>query len=193
MSERRAGVDAPGGLITRRGLIKMGLMAAVPMLIPGVAMAGFRVISKRTRKLSFHNLHTGENLNVVYFEKGKYIPGALEEIDYILRDFRQNEIKPIDPALLDLLAGIHHRLDTREPFDIISGYRSPQTNAMLHANSEGVAVHSLHVEGKAIDICVPGRELVNVRRAALSMLGGGVGYYQRSGFVHVDTGRVRFW
>ena len=111
----------------------------------------------------------------------------------MLRDFRANEVKPIDPALLDLLTQIQHRLGTNESFQVISGYRSPLTNAMLHANSEGVAVHSLHIEGKAIDIRVPGRSLEQLRGAALALRDGGVGYYPKSDFVHVDTGRVRFW
>jgi uncharacterized protein YcbK (DUF882 family) len=185
--------DPAPALISRRKLLKMGLMAAVPALIPGAAMAAFHIVPKRSRSLSFYNLHTGESLKTTYFANGEYISGALEEINFILRDWRQNELKPIDPALLDLLAGIHHRLETREPFQIISGYRTPQTNAALHFRTEGVAVHSLHLDGKAIDICVEGRSLKNVRRAAMSMFGGGVGYYPRTGFVHVDTGRLRFW
>jgi uncharacterized protein YcbK (DUF882 family) len=185
-------IDEPA-VISRRKLLGMGLVAAVPALIPGAAMAAFRVIPKRSRSLSFYNLHTGESLKTTYFAKGEYIPGALREINHILRDWREDEVKPIDPALLDLLVGIHRRLDTKEPFQIISGYRTPKTNAMLHFATEGVAVHSLHLDGKAIDICVEGRSLNNVRRAAMSMLGGGVGYYPRTGFVHVDTGRIRFW
>jgi uncharacterized protein YcbK (DUF882 family) len=186
-------VNSAPALISRRKLLKMGLVAAVPALIPGAAMAAIRVIPKRSRALSFYNLHTGESLKRTYFANGEYIPGALEEINFILRDWRQNEVKPIDPALLDLLVGIHNRLGTKEPFQIISGYRTPKTNAMLHIQTEGVAVHSLHLDGKAIDICVEGRSLKNVRRAAMSMFGGGVGYYPRTGFVHVDTGRLRFW
>jgi len=185
--------DFAPALISRRKLLKMGLVAAVPALIPGAAMAAFHVIPKRARSLSFYNLHTGESLKTTYFANGEYISGALKEINFILRDWRQNEVKAIDPALLDLLAGIHNRLGTKEPFQIISGYRTPQTNAMLHIQTEGVAVHSLHLDGKAIDICVEGRSLKNVRRAAMSMFGGGVGYYPRTGFVHVDTGRLRFW
>ncbi len=127
-------------------------------------MAAYRVIPKRARALSFYNLHTGESLKTTYFANGEYIPGALHEINFILRDWRQNEAGLIDPALLDLLAGIHHRLATKAPFQIISGYRTPKTNAMLHFATEGVAVHSLHLDGKAIDICVEGRSLANVRR-----------------------------
>jgi len=186
-------VDAAPALVSRRKLLKMGLVAAVPALIPGAAMAAYRVIPRRSRSLSFYNLHTGESLKTTYFANGEYIPGALHQINFILRDWRENEVKPIDPALLDLLVGIHHRLGTKEPFQIISGYRTPKTNAMLHFRTEGVAAHSLHLDGKAIDICVEGRSLKNVRRAAMSMFGGGVGYYPRTGFVHVDTGRIRFW
>ena len=185
--------DGAAALISRRNLLKLGLVAAIPALIPGAAMAAYRVIPKRSRSLSFYNLHTGESLKTTYFVKGEYIPGALQEINFILRDWRQNEVKPIDPALLDLLAGIQRRLETSQPFQIISGYRTPKTNAMLHFRSEGVAVHSLHLDGKAIDITVEGCSLKNVRRAAMSMFGGGVGYYPRTGFIHVDTGRIRFW
>jgi uncharacterized protein YcbK (DUF882 family) len=185
--------DLAPALVGRRKLIKLGLAAVVPALIPGAAMAAVHLIPKQSRSLSFHNLHTGESLKTTYFADGEYIPGALAEINFILRDWRQNEVKAIDPALLDLLAGIHQRLETQEPFQIICGYRTPKTNAMLHFRSEGVAVHSLHLDGKAIDICVQGRSLANLRRAAISMFGGGVGYYPRTGFVHVDTGRIRYW
>jgi len=150
-------------------------------------------VELRRRSLKFYNLHTGESLSTTYWQDGRYLPGELDRVNYILRDFRANEIKPINPALLDLLVRIQHRLGTAEPFQVISGYRSPLTNAMLHANGEGVAVHSLHIEGKAIDITVPGRSLAELRAAALAQQAGGVGYYPRTGFVHVDTGRVRFW
>jgi uncharacterized protein YcbK (DUF882 family) len=162
------------------------------LLVPAVAMAR-TTVQLRRRSLKFYALHTGESLTTTYWEDGRYIPGELDRVNYILRDFRANEVKPIDPALLNLLTRIHHRLGTNEPFQVISGYRSPLTNAMLHANSEGVAVHSLHIEGKAIDICVSGRSLAQLRGAALAQQAGGVGYYPKSNFVHVDTGRVRFW
>lgn len=143
--------------------------------------------------MKFYNLHTGESLHSVYWENGKYVNEELARINYVLRDFRVNEVKAIDPALLDLLTVIQKRLDTSESFHVISGYRSPITNAMLHARSEGVAVHSLHVDGRAIDIRVPGRSLTNLRTAAMTIHRGGVGYYPRSEFVHVDTGRPRSW
>jgi uncharacterized protein YcbK (DUF882 family) len=150
-------------------------------------------VQLRRRSLKFYALHTGESLTTTYWEDGRYIPGELDRVNYILRDFRANEVKPIDPALLDLLTRIQHRLGINEPFQVISGYRSPVTNAMLHANSEGVAVHSLHLQGKAIDITLKGRSLEQLRGAALAQRSGGVGYYPKSDFVHVDTGRVRYW
>jgi uncharacterized protein YcbK (DUF882 family) len=145
------------------------------------------------RSVKIYNLHTGESLNTCYCENGRYVEGALNEINYIMRDFRANEIKAIDPSLLDLLYSLNRRLATSEPFDLISGYRSPATNAMLAARSEGVARHSLHIEGKAADIRVPGRQLGEVWRASMDLWTGGVGFYPRSDFVHVDVGRVRFW
>ncbi len=181
------------GTISRRRFVRTALMAAVPMMVPGVAMAALRLPGTKPRSLSFYNLHTGESLKRTYFEDGDYVPEALHEINYVLRDFRTGQVKTIDPRLLDLLVAIHRNLETSKPFDVISGYRSPATNAMLHARSEGVAVHSLHIQGKAIDIRVPGRALVALRRTAMSLRGGGVGYYPHSDFVHVDTGRVRYW
>jgi len=178
--------------LSRRGFLRIGAIAAAQLVVPAVAIAR-ATVQLRRRSLKFYNLHTGESLSTTYWQDGHYVPGELDRVNYILRDFRANEVKPIDPALLDLLVQIQHRLGTAEPFQVISGYRSPVTNAMLHANSEGVAVHSLHLEGKAIDITVPGRSLAQLRGAALAQQAGGVGYYPRTGFVHVDTGRVRFW
>ncbi|MBV8844715.1 MAG: DUF882 domain-containing protein [Bryobacterales bacterium] len=146
-----------------------------------------------TRSVVFYNLHTSEHLSAVYFENGRYIPDALQEVNYFFRDFRVNQVKPIDPRLLDLLYELRLALDTPQPFNLISGYRSALTNAMLASRSEGVARHSMHIEGRAADINVPGRDLQQVQRVALAIQGGGVGYYPHSGFVHVDTGRVRRW
>ena len=183
----------PTGTLSRRRLLKLGTLIAGTALIPGVALADLRVPYPPERTLKFYNLHTGESLSTTYCEKGCYVDGALKQINYILRDFRANEIKPIDPRLLDLLYTINRRLYTPEPFDIISGYRSPATNAMLAGRSEGVARHSMHIQGKAADIRVPGRPLGEVWRAAIGLWSGGVGFYPRSDFVHVDVGRVRFW
>lgn len=145
------------------------------------------------RDLAFHNLHTGEKLTVTYWEHGRYLPDALSEVNHVLRDHRANEVHPIDPDLLDTLDALQQRLDTQATFEVISGYRSPETNRRLRAQGRNVAVYSLHMEGEAIDIRVPGRDLSQVRDAALSLQKGGVGYYPRSQFVHVDVGNVRSW
>ncbi len=185
--------DASWGTLNRRQLLKIGTVIAGCAIAPGAAMAALRVGYAPERSLKIYNLHTGESLNATYCEKGCYVGEALRDINYIMRDFRANEIKPIDTRLLDLLYTLNRRLDTSEPFQLISGYRTPKTNAMLAARSEGVAHHSLHIEAKAADIRVPGRQLREVWMASMSLMAGGVGYYPRSDFVHVDVGRVRYW
>lgn len=146
-----------------------------------------------SRQLRFYNTHTGEQSNTVYWADGIYQPEGLTEIDRILRDHRSNEISNMDTRLLDLLYLLATTLDTNERFHVISGYRSPASNALLREKSQGVAKHSLHMEGLAIDIRVPGRALADLRLAAIGLKGGGVGYYPTSDFVHVDVGRVRTW
>jgi len=144
------------------------------------------------RSLSFYNLHTSEKLKTVYWAEGAYVPEGLAAINHHLRDYRTGEVREIDRRLLDLLYQLHGRLETNQPFQLISGYRSSATNAMLRAHSDGVAQHSLHMDGMAADIRVEGRSLEQIRQTALGMKLGGVGYYP-SQFVHVDVGRVRFW
>lgn len=146
-----------------------------------------------SRTLAFHNLHTGEKLKLEYWADGTYIPDALRSINHLLRDYRNGEEHVIEPKLLDLLSMIHGKLETQSPFEVISGYRSPATNAMLHAESSGVAAKSLHMQGMAIDIRLTDRALPDLHRTALEMRAGGVGYYPSSDFVHVDVGRVRTW
>jgi uncharacterized protein YcbK (DUF882 family) len=147
------------------------------------------------RELSFDNIHTGERLKVEYWVKGQYIPEALAEVNRFLRDFRSGQVHPISPQLLDLLAHLRTRLETNQPIIVISGFRSPATNALLRAEHEhsGVASKSLHMQGMAIDIRIPGRELADLHAVALAQRVGGVGYYPKSNFVHVDVGRVRSW
>ena len=145
------------------------------------------------RRAVLHNLHTGETFNEVFFANGAYVPGALAEAMRVLRDWRNGEEHAMDPRLFDALHAISARLDTDRPFQVISGYRSPRTNAMLHARSSGVAEHSQHVLGKACDVRVQGVDLRNLRKAALDVGAGGVGYYPVSNFVHVDVARVRQW
>ena len=148
----------------------------------------------RERDLAFHNTHTGERLRVTYWEGGRYQSDALREINHVMRDHRNNSVRRIDRNLLDQLFVLRKKLATSRPVHIISGYRSPKTNAMLRrTRGGGVARRSLHMSGRAIDIRVPGRSLNKVRLAALSMQTGGVGYYPGPHFVHIDTGRVRRW
>jgi uncharacterized protein YcbK (DUF882 family) len=146
-----------------------------------------------TRELKFTHTHTGERLAVEYFTGGTYLPDALATINQFLRDFRTSEVHAIDPGLLDLLHGLTGLTGSRQPFQVISGYRSPATNEMLRHLSEGVAAGSLHMQGRAIDIRLADVPLTTLRHAALAVRGGGVGYYPASDFVHVDTGRVRTW
>lgn len=146
-----------------------------------------------SRYLSLQSTHTGEKLKLTYWEKGKYLPDALAEVNHHLRDHRSNDKTRMDPELLDQLFIVRKKLDTEQPFMVISGYRSPNTNAMLREQGRGVAKRSLHMTGKAIDIRVPGRSLSQVRLAALSLHAGGVGYYPGPQFVHMDTGRIRRW
>jgi len=145
------------------------------------------------RSLSFVHTHTGESLSCVYYQAGCYRPATLARVNHFLRDFRTGEVHAIDPGVLDILFALRTRADRDEPFHVISGYRSPQTNAMLRRRSTGVAQHSLHMEGRAIDVRLPGFPTQKLRELALPMRRGGVGYYPKSDFVHLDTGRVRFW
>jgi len=165
------------------------LVASVPVLgAPRRLLA-----ASGPRELDFHHLHTGERLDVEYFDGTSYLPDALTTVNHFLRDFRTGDVHPIDPALLDLLHRLTDRTKTGRPFEVISGYRSPATNEMLRHRSEGVARNSLHMQGKAIDIRLADVPLVRLRNAALDVHRGGVGYYPASDFVHVDTGRVRTW
>jgi uncharacterized protein YcbK (DUF882 family) len=145
------------------------------------------------KTLSFEHMHTGEKLELTYFEHGNYIKDALQEINYLLRDFRTDETHPIDTALLDQMFDLKQILGFNKPFHIISGYRSPSTNAQLLKHSHGVAEHSFHLQGRAIDISVEGISSRTIRNTALAMAQGGVGYYPRNNFVHLDSGRFRTW
>jgi uncharacterized protein YcbK (DUF882 family) len=181
----------------RRALLKRGLFAGAVLLVaPRRLLAAVPVGSPAgpARALSFLNAHTGERLEATYFRAGEYQPDGLRAIDHVLRDHRTGEAKAVDRGLLDLLHTLRGELGTAEPFHVISGYRSPGTNARLAARSRGgVARHSLHMKGMAIDIQLPGVRLAVLREAALGMKAGGVGYYPDLGFVHLDVGRVRRW
>ena len=167
--------------------------AGVALAVAPFASARAEIAHVGARTLAFDNLHTGEKLAIDYWVDGAYVPDALRTINHLLRDYRNGEEHVIEPKLLDLLTILRARLDTQAPFEVISGYRSPATNAMLHAESSGVAAKSLHMQGMAIDIRVADRSLTDLHRAALELRAGGVGYYPASDCVHVDVGRVRTW
>jgi uncharacterized protein YcbK (DUF882 family) len=146
-----------------------------------------------SRTLRFDHTHTGEKLTVTYTAGERYLPSALLVIDRFLRDFRTGDVHPIDPQLLDQLHMLAAVTASPASFQVISGYRSPATNGSLRARSRGVAAHSLHLDGRAIDIRLPDVALADLREAAVSLRAGGVGFYPGSNFVHIDTGRVRRW
>ena len=145
------------------------------------------------RSLSFEHLHTGESLSVHYVEDGAYVPEALGEIDHVLRDHYNGAVHPIDPELLDILHAVARETGAKEPFQVISGYRSPETNERLRSSGRGVARNSMHLQGKAVDVRVADVPTTDLRDAGLALALGGVGYYGASDFVHFDSGRVRRW
>jgi len=179
---------------TRREMLRFGIVAGTlgAAALSGLPAKAFATTSG-VRRVALHNLHTGEALDAVYWEDGVYVPDAVQALNKVLRDFRTGDVHFMDPGLYDILDSISTKVDNNAPYQIISGYRSPKTNAALHARSEGVASHSLHMEGKAMDIRLNGVALDHLHKAALSLGKGGVGYYPTSNFVHVDVGRVRTW
>ncbi|MGD1880238.1 MAG: DUF882 domain-containing protein [Kiloniellaceae bacterium] len=191
----RKGNSSLEGAISRRqflGTAGAGIAAFSAMvLLPGFAFAAKDLPS--TRSLAFRNLHTGEEVAATYLRNGALQHDGLVTLNHVLRDWRSGEVWNMDPQLFDLLYALRRRLDSKAPFELISGYRSPRTNAQLADNSSGVAKRSLHMQGKATDIRLPERDLLALHKTALAMKAGGVGLYSKSGFVHVDTGRVRHW
>ncbi|MCC7127069.1 MAG: YcbK family protein [Acidobacteria bacterium] len=176
-------------LSCRRRFITSVAAAAPALLFSRSALAATNPV----RRLTFEHTHTGERLAVEYAHGDAYLPDALASVNRLLRDFRTGEVHDIDKGLLDLLHGLTALTETTRPFQVISGYRSPATNATLRQRSEGVASGSLHMRGMAIDIRLADVPLAKLRKAALAAGRGGVGYYPASDFVHVDTGRVRQW
>jgi uncharacterized protein YcbK (DUF882 family) len=175
----------------RRSFLKSSVVLASAIGMPALAKAAQPAPAERTLRL--YNTHTGESLRSVFWAEGQFIPDALKDINKLLRDHRNNQIAEMDPKLIVLLNEVSDKFGDSQVLHIISGYRSPESNAKLHANSNGVAKHSMHMEGKAIDIRMPGKDLAQLHKAAMSMKAGGVGYYPDSQFVHMDTGRVRYW
>jgi uncharacterized protein YcbK (DUF882 family) len=177
----------------RRGFLRRSAQlllagSAAPLASPAMAAA------PEARALSFNNTHTNERIALVYALGEQFVPQALNHLNHFLRDHYSGEVGLIDPQLFDLLHRVRQELGADQPFEVISGYRTAATNSLLrNTRGGGVAKHSLHMEGKAIDVRLPGVPLADLRDAALSLRGGGVGFYPREQFVHVDTGRVRTW
>ncbi len=179
--------------ISRRKFISLGLVTAASGIMPYNAIAAVKDVLLPERALCFYNLYTKEIIEAVYWREGRYITEGLASLNHILRDLRTGRVKTMDRKLLDLLFALQQEMGSNEPFHIISGYRTRESNALLRKKKKGVAKHSLHIYGKAVDIRVPGRKLRDLRRAAMKLKGGGVGYYPRSNFIHVDVGNIRYW
>ena len=181
-------------LLGRRRVLAFGLGAAALAIASPLQGALAALPQSGVRTLGLVNTHTNDKIMATYWRDGVYDKGALKDINYVLRDHRSGDVARMDPNLLDLLVELHRRAGSSKAFQVISGYRSPKTNAMLaSASSGGVAKRSLHMDAKAIDIRLHDVALSDLRQAALGMKAGGVGYYKKSDFVHVDTGRVRQW
>jgi uncharacterized protein YcbK (DUF882 family) len=195
-------VQSPGysSSLSRRRFLQLGLAGTAALILPSAALgveSGYVFASRPSRpalpnrQLNLYNVHTGDRLEVEYFIDGRYEPEAIAALNHLLRDHRNGQTKSIDPRLFDLVATLNRKLTSRMPTEIISGYRSPSTNARLRRHSRGVAKNSYHVKGRALDIRIPGYRPSQVNRVARGLKAGGVGRYRK--FVHIDTGPVRFW
>lgn len=179
-------IESTSRAYTRRSFLGLAGAAGLMAMMPAMAATA-------PRRLSFAHTHTGETLTVTYWRDGTYDRTALKTINRLLRDHRTGDVHTIAPALLDYLHQVQCALECEAPFEVISGFRSPVTNGMLHRTSSGVATHSLHMEGRAIDVRLPGIRTARLRETAATLRRGGVGYYPASRFVHLDTGRFRQW
>ncbi len=185
-------LKSPGSIRQgRRVFLTNASLMVLSAALPKVNQAS--IIRSPERNLEFFNLHTNESLRCCYWKQGAYDVGALTQINHILRDHRAEVSMKMDPELLDLLHLLHRTTRSNAPYHIVSGYRSPKTNASLRKSSNGVAKRSLHMQGKAIDVRLPDVKLSQLRDVAISLGAGGVGYYAKSNFLHIDTGRPRSW
>jgi uncharacterized protein YcbK (DUF882 family) len=179
--------------LSRRNFIKLGLLSTSLCLIPAKVVASADGLITEERTICVYNLHTKEYLQATYWKNGQYVREVLDDCNHLFRDHYTGVVRRVDRHLLDFLFALQKKLNCSEPFHLISGYRTAKTNARLRAGNKKTARKSLHMYGKAADIRIPGVSLKLLRRAAYKMRKGGVGYYPRANFVHVDTGKIRFW
>lgn len=171
------------------------MAVVVTLILASLASVSQGKLENDERQLSFYHTHTGKRLDIVYSRNGAYVPSALEEINHFLFDFRTGDAAEMDPELLDLIYDVRAALGSDGTYQVVSAYRSPKTNEMLRGRSAktGVAKNSQHLLGKAIDVRLEGVRTTRLRDTALAMKRGGVGFYEASDFVHMDTGRPRSW
>ncbi|MFW2541825.1 YcbK family protein [Primorskyibacter sp. 2E107] len=185
--------DMTSSSISRRGLLGAFAATAVAAAPTYSNAAGFLRGSGDIRRLRMFSGRTGERIDMIYWIEGEYIADAVKEVNYFMRDWRTDDVKKIDTRTLDILAAAHNLMYVHEPYMLISGYRSPKTNAMLRSRSSGVAKNSRHLRGQAADLRLSSRSVSQMARAAQACNGGGVGRYSKSNFVHMDCGPVRSW
>ncbi|TDL83655.1 DUF882 domain-containing protein [Palleronia sediminis] len=185
--------DRSSGL-NRRGLL-LGAFAATTVAAAPTYSNAFGILrgAGDIRRIKMYSGRTGEKIDTIYWIEGNYIKDAIDEINFFMRDWRNNKVRGIDTRTIDIMSASHNLLDTTEPYMLISGYRSPETNAMLRSRSSGVAKNSRHLVGEAADLRLSSRSVNQMYRAAAACAGGGVGRYSSSNFVHMDCGPVRSW
>jgi uncharacterized protein YcbK (DUF882 family) len=178
-----------GGGPNRRQFLAFSVVATTAIVgRPSSAQA-----HRGERAISLYNMHTGESVKTVFWADGVYVDDGMNEINRLLRDYRTEDVIPIDPRLIETLYRLRRKVGVRRPYHVFSGYRSPLTNAILRKSDSGVAKNSYHMRGMAVDMFLPKVELRTLHHAALALRAGGVGYYPKPGFVHLDSGRVRAW
>jgi len=179
--------------LTRRGLL--GIFASALVVAAPTYSNAFGLLrgAGDIRKIKMYSGRTGETIETIYWIEGDYIPEAMKEINHFMRDWRSSETTRMDVRTVDIMAAAHRLMDVTEPYMLLSGYRSPGTNAMLRSKSRGVARNSLHVKGQAADLRLKSRSVGQMAKAAAACASGGVGRYSRSNFVHMDCGPVRVW
>ena len=184
---------AKSGLLTRRGILGAFAATAVTAAPTFSNAAGFLRGGGDIRRIRMYSGRTGEKIDMIYWIEGNYIEDAVGEVWKFMRDWRTDDVKKIDLRTIDIMAAAHNLLDTSEPYMLLSGYRSPKTNAMLRSRSSGVAKNSLHMTGQAADLRLGSRSVNQMVKAAMACRAGGVGKYSGSDFVHMDCGAVRSW